>query len=52
MFRKGAPKASMALAHYRITIVYNVLARGEQYVELGFRGWWLGWPSWASAGLV
>lgn len=33
--RKGAPKAVLALAHHLITIVYNVLARGEQYVELG-----------------
>jgi Transposase IS116/IS110/IS902 family len=33
--RKGAPKAAMALAHHLITIVYNVLARGEEYVELG-----------------
>jgi transposase len=33
--RKGAPKAVMALAHHMITVVYNVLARGEEYVELG-----------------
>lgn len=33
--RKGAPKAVMALAHHLITVVYNVLARGEEYVELG-----------------
>jgi transposase len=33
--RKGAPKALMALAHHMITVVYNVLARGEEYVELG-----------------
>jgi len=35
MVRKGAQKAAMALAHHMITIVYNVLARGEEYVELG-----------------
>src|SRR5437763_12580565 len=35
MVRKGAQKAAMALAHHLITIVYNVLARGEEYVELG-----------------
>ena len=33
--RKGAPKAVMALAHHMIVIIYNVLARGEEYVELG-----------------
>ena len=33
--RKGAQKAVMALAHHMITVVYNVLARGEEYVELG-----------------
>ena len=33
--RKGAPKAVMALAHHILTIVYHVLARGEEYVELG-----------------
>ena len=33
--RKGAPQAAMALAQHLITIVYNVLARGEEYVELG-----------------
>jgi transposase len=33
--RKGAPKAVMALAHHMIVIVYNVLARNEEYVELG-----------------
>ena len=32
--RKGAPKAVMALAHHMIAIVYNTLARGEEYVEL------------------
>lgn len=35
MVRKGAPKAAMALAHHLITIVYNVLARNEEYVEIG-----------------
>jgi hypothetical protein len=34
-FRRGAPKAVMALAHHMIAIVYNVLARKEEYVELG-----------------
>jgi transposase len=33
--RKGPQKAVMALAHHMITIVYNLLARGEEYVELG-----------------
>jgi transposase len=33
--RKGAPKAVMALAHHMMAIVYSVLARGEEYVELG-----------------
>ena len=33
--RKGAPKAVMALAHHLITIVYNLLARQEEYVEFG-----------------
>jgi hypothetical protein len=33
--RKGPQKAIMALAHHLITIVYNVLSRGEEYVELG-----------------
>ena len=33
--RKGPQKAVMALAHHMITIVYNVLARGEEYVEVG-----------------
>jgi transposase len=33
--RKGAPKAVMALAHHLITIVYHVLARQEEYTELG-----------------
>lgn len=33
--RRGQQKAVMALAHHMITIVYNVLARSEEYVELG-----------------
>jgi transposase len=33
--RKGAPKAVIALAHHMLVIVYNLLARGEQYIELG-----------------
>lgn len=33
--RKGAPKAVMALAHHMITVAFNVLSRGEVYVELG-----------------
>jgi len=33
--RKGAPKALLALAHHMITVVYNILARDEEYVELG-----------------
>jgi len=33
--RKGPQKAVMALAHHLITVVYQVLARGEEYVELG-----------------
>jgi transposase len=33
--RKGAPKAVVALAHHLITIVYNILARQEEYVEFG-----------------
>jgi transposase len=33
--RKGAQKAIVALAHHMITVVYNVLARGEEYVEVG-----------------
>ena len=32
---KGAPKAVMALAHHLIVIVYQVLSRGEEYVEMG-----------------
>jgi hypothetical protein len=34
-FRKGPQKAIMALAHHMITVVYNVLMRREEYVELG-----------------
>lgn len=34
-FKKGAQKAVMALAHHLITVVYNVLKRHEEYVELG-----------------
>lgn len=33
--RKGPQKAVMALAHHLIAIVYNVLKRGEEYVEVG-----------------
>jgi transposase len=33
--RKGAQKAVMALVHHMITVVYNVLGRSEEYVELG-----------------
>ncbi len=33
--RKGAPKAVMALAHHMLAVIYNVLSRGEEYVELG-----------------
>jgi transposase len=33
--KKGSPKAVMALAHHLITVVYNVLTRREEYVELG-----------------
>jgi len=33
--RKGAPKAVMALAHHLIVVVYQLLSRGEQYVEFG-----------------
>lgn len=33
--RKGPQKALIALAHHMITIVFNVLMRGEEYVELG-----------------
>jgi len=33
--RKGPQKAVMALAHHMIAIVYNVLRREEEYVEMG-----------------
>jgi Transposase IS116/IS110/IS902 family len=33
--RKGPQKAVLALAHHMITVVFNVLSRGEEYVELG-----------------
>jgi transposase len=33
--RKGPQKALLALAHHMITIVFNVLVREEEYVELG-----------------
>jgi transposase len=33
--RKGPQKALIALAHHMITVVFNVLVRGEEYVELG-----------------
>jgi len=33
--RKGAPKAVMALAHHLIVVIYQVLSRGEEYVEFG-----------------
>jgi hypothetical protein len=33
--RKGSPKAVMALAHHLITVVYQMLSRGEVYIELG-----------------
>jgi transposase len=33
--RKGPQKAVLALAHHMISVVYNVLARTEEYVELG-----------------
>jgi transposase len=33
--RKGAPKAVMALAHHLLLVIYPVLRRGEEYVELG-----------------
>ena len=33
--RKGAPKAVMALAHHIIGIVYQVLSREEEYIEMG-----------------
>ena len=33
--RKGPQKAVMALAHHLILITYNILKRGEEYVEVG-----------------
>ena len=33
--RKGSPKAIIALAHHMIIVIYQVLSRNEQYVELG-----------------
>jgi len=33
--RKGAPKAVMALAHHMLVVVYQLLSRGEEYVEMG-----------------
>jgi transposase len=33
--RKGTPKAVMALAHHLIVVAYQVLRRGEEYVEFG-----------------
>ena len=33
--RKGAPKAVMALAHHMLTVVYQVLAEGAEYIEMG-----------------
>jgi transposase len=33
--RKGSPKAVMALAHHMMTVVYQVLSRKAEYVELG-----------------
>ena len=33
--RKGEPKAVLALAHHMIVIAFNILKRGEEYVELG-----------------
>ena len=33
--RKGPQKAVMALAHHLLAIAYNVLKRGEKYVEIG-----------------
>jgi transposase len=35
MLRKGAPKAIMALAHHMMVVVYQVLSRTEEYVEMG-----------------
>jgi transposase len=33
--RKGSPKAVIALAHHLITVVYQILSRGEAYIEMG-----------------
>jgi transposase len=33
--RKGAPKAVIAVAHHLITVIYTMLLRGEDYIELG-----------------
>jgi transposase len=33
--RKGAPKAVMALAHHMLTVVYQVLSEGAEYIEMG-----------------
>ena len=33
--RKGAPKAVMALAHHLLTVVFQILSRNQEYVELG-----------------
>jgi len=33
--RKGSPKAIMALAHHLVIVIYQVLSRKENYVELG-----------------
>jgi transposase len=33
--RKGAPKAVIALAHHMLTVVYQVLAEGAEYIEMG-----------------
>ena len=33
--RKGPQKAVLALAHHLLAIAYNVLQRGEEYVEIG-----------------
>ena len=33
--RKGAPKAVMALAHHMLVVIYQILSRGEEYVEMG-----------------
>jgi len=35
VIRKGEQKAVMALAHHMILIVYNILKRVEEYVEVG-----------------